>query len=140
MCLCQQEGDPMPEDWRTLVDSDLFRVDTSKVPEVTATVSRPVLVTVTVRGPQLCVRIDRLFTCCAMQQNTLTEAATHGVKHDAMHPSITLQLQLHSLSVDTWPAARLFKSTTAKHAAYVLTPHVIKHAVASSGTSHLHGL
>ena len=30
----------MPEDWRTLVDSDLFKVDTSKVPEVRAAVQQ----------------------------------------------------------------------------------------------------
>lgn len=32
-----QEGDPMPEDWRSLVDSKLFAVDTGKVPEVSST-------------------------------------------------------------------------------------------------------
>lgn len=58
----------MPEDWRTLVDSDLFRVDSSKVPEVIATVSRPVLVTVTVRGQKWCLHIGRLFARHAMQQ------------------------------------------------------------------------
>ncbi|DBB08888.1 TPA: hypothetical protein ACH3X3_007531 [Trebouxia sp. C0006] len=33
---CLQEGDPMPEDWRTLVDADLFSINTKMVPEAMA--------------------------------------------------------------------------------------------------------
>ena len=51
-----QEGDPMPEDWRTLVDSDLFKVDTSKVPEVTLPLQPSILCVVNViLGEVACV-------------------------------------------------------------------------------------
>ncbi|KAL0031916.1 hypothetical protein WJX79_005109 [Trebouxia sp. C0005] len=33
---CLQEGDPMPEDWRTLIDGDLFSIDANMVPEAIA--------------------------------------------------------------------------------------------------------
>ena len=36
-CLHVQEGDQMPEDWRTLVDANLFSINTKMVPQVSAT-------------------------------------------------------------------------------------------------------
>lgn len=46
----------MPEDWRTLVDSDLFKVDTSKVPEVRAAVQQLL--------PLPCACAMHMYTSC----------------------------------------------------------------------------